>query len=88
MLFSLNFRRVGAMVAGIIISLFLKIRKQQVGEIRDLGEAFGELRLGRGYSGPLTPNAGSDLKPKAAENATNREKAGVGFSIIKGSRAE
>lgn len=36
------------MSAGIIISLFLQIRKLQVGEIRGLGEAFGKLRLGWG----------------------------------------
>lgn len=46
MLFSFNFKGVGAMVAGVIISLLLQIRKLQGGEIRDLGEAFDELRLG------------------------------------------
>lgn len=29
--------------------------------------------------GPLTPNSGSDLKPKATENATERETEGGGF---------
>ena len=34
------------MMAGVIISIFLQIRKLQMGEIGDLGEAFGEPRLG------------------------------------------
>lgn len=33
-------------VAGVIISLFLQIRKLKVGEIRDLGKVSGELSLG------------------------------------------
>lgn len=33
-------------MAGAMISLLLQIKKLQVGEIRDLGTVFGELRLG------------------------------------------
>lgn len=60
------------MVAGVIISLFLQIRPLQMGEIRDLGEAFGEPR--QGALRTLAPNPSSDLKPKGTENATEREK--------------
>lgn len=42
----LNLKRVWAFMEGVIISLFLQIRKLKVGEIKDLGKLSGELRLG------------------------------------------
>lgn len=42
----LELKRVWALMAGVIISLFLQIRKLKVGEIRDLGKVSGELSLG------------------------------------------
>lgn len=61
-------------MAGVIISLFLQIRKLKVGEIRDLGKVSGELSLG-GTQDNWPQNSSSDWKPKATENANEREKA-------------
>lgn len=50
---------------------------------RCLVEIWGRQEGGPGDRGPLTPSSSSDLKPKATEDATEREKEGIGFSQSK-----